>query len=188
MKQLSMKKLSTYLIICTLMAVNFTACSKAISLKTIKAGEEIKITSSSLNSDGKWRSVITLSKGDNKSPQISWTPVETASCYAIYMIDISAGNWCHWIAKDVKVTELEMGATLENSQYIGPYPPSGNHTYELMIYALKESPDSYIGYFDSKNSSMDDIIAALDTFKGSTGNILSTGVLSGTYQSGDVVE
>jgi len=76
--------------------------------------------------------------GENKSPQLSWTPVEGASCYAIYMIDTTASNWCHWIAKDVKVTELELGAELENSQYIGPYPPGGVHTYEVMIFALKK--------------------------------------------------
>jgi len=35
------------------------------------------------------------------------------------------------------VTELELGAELENSQYIGPYPPGGVHTYEVMIFALK---------------------------------------------------
>jgi len=64
------------------------------------------------------------------------------------MIDTTASNWCHWIAKDVKVTELELGAELENSQYIGPYPPGGVHTYEVMIFALKNSPDSYEGYFD----------------------------------------
>jgi len=108
--------------------------------------------------------------GENKSPQLSWTPVEGASCYAIYMIDTTASNWCHWIAKDVKVTELELGAELENSQYIGPYPPGGVHTYEVMIFALKNSPDSYEGYFDNSNPSLDKIIEALDTSGGTTGN------------------
>ncbi|HHV30666.1 YbhB/YbcL family Raf kinase inhibitor-like protein [Acetivibrio mesophilus] len=184
-----MRRLTVFLIICALVTLTFAACSKPKqSVKTIKPGEEIEITSSSLNSDGKWKSVITLSLGENKPPQLSWTPVETASCYAIYMIDISASNWCHWIAKDVKVTELELGAELENSQYIGPYPPGGVHTYEVMIFALKDSPDSYGGYFDNPNPSLDKIIAALDTSKGSTGNILATGVLSGTYQAGDIVE
>jgi phosphatidylethanolamine-binding protein (PEBP) family uncharacterized protein len=112
---------------------------------------------------------------------LSWTPVENASCYAIYMIDTSASNWCHWIAKDVKVAELELGAELENSRYIGPYPPSGVHTYEVMVFALKDSPDSYKGLFYSSNSSVDDIIAALDVSKGTNGNILASGVLSGTY-------
>lgn len=184
-----MKRFITCFMLCALMVASFAACSNSKdSLETIKAGEEIEITSTSLNKDGKWLSVITLSKGDNKSPQVSWTPVEGASCYAIYMIDTTAGNWCHWIAKDVKVTELELGAKLDNSQYIGPYPPSGDHTYEIMIFALKESPDSYVGHYDNTNSSIDDIIAALDTSKGSTGNILSKGVLSGSYKTGDIVE
>jgi len=104
------------------------------------------------------------------------------------MIDTTASNWCHWIAKDVKVTELELGAELENSQYIGPYPPGGVHTYEVMIFALKNSPDSYEGYFDNSNPSLDKIIEALDTSGGTTGNILARGVLSGTYKAGDIVE
>ena len=184
-----MKRLTVFLVICAFVTLTFSACSKPEqSLKAIKPGEEIQITSSSLNIDGKWKSVITASLGENKSPQLSWTPVENASCYAIYMIDISASNWCHWIAKDVKVTELKLGAELENSQYIGPYPPGGVHTYEVMIFALKDSPDSYEGDFDNPNSSMDKIIEALDTSKGSTGNILATGVLSGTYQAGEIVE
>ena len=184
-----MKQRTLYLLISMLMAVTLAACSKTKdSMGEIKAGEDIKITSSSLRDDGKWLSVITSSKGDNKSPQLSWTPVENASCYAIYMIDTSASNWCHWIAKDVKVTELEFGAELGNSKYKGPYPPSGEHTYEVMVFALKNSPDSYAGYFDSANSSLDDILKALDTSNGETGNILSKGVLTGTYKSGDVVE
>jgi len=169
-----MKRVSVFLLICVLAILTFSACSKSKqSLKTIKPGEEIKITSSSLNSDGKWKSVITAYMGENKSPQLSWTPVEGASCYAIYMIDTTASNWCHWIAKDVKVTELELGAELENSQYIGPYPPGGVHTYEVMIFALKNSPDSYEGYFDNSNPSLDKIIEALDTSGGTTGNILA---------------
>ncbi|HOQ38183.1 MAG TPA: YbhB/YbcL family Raf kinase inhibitor-like protein [Acetivibrio sp.] len=186
-----MKRLIVYLIICALVAVSFVACSESKqseSVKTIKPGEKIQITSSSLTDDGKWKTVITSSDGENKSPQLSWTPVENASCYAIYMIDTSASNWCHWIAEDVKVTEIELGAELENSRYIGPYPPSGVHTYEVMVFALKDSPDSYKGLFDSANSSVDDIIAALDVSKGTNGNILASGVLSGTYQTGDIVE
>jgi len=59
------------------------------------------------------------------------------------------------------VTELELGAELENSQYIGPYPPGGVHTYEVMIFALKNSPDSYEGYFDNSNPSLDKLLKLL---------------------------
>ncbi|BCN30969.1 YbhB/YbcL family Raf kinase inhibitor-like protein [Anaeromicropila herbilytica] len=199
-----MKKQILYLLICVLLAVTLAACNKSKNSKEttkdstkestnessedVIEDEEIKITSTSLKDDGRWLSVITSSKGENLSPQLSWTPVDKASCYAIYMIDTSAGNWCHWIAKDVKVTELEQGAKLDNSQYIGPYPPSGTHTYEVRIFALKATPDSYKGINNSENYKLDSIISALDTSNGETGNILATGVISGTYKSSDIVE
>ncbi|MDF2821196.1 MAG: hypothetical protein K0R15_1637 [Clostridiales bacterium] len=149
---------------------------------------EFDITSTSLRDDGKWLSIITKSKGENKSPQLSWTPVENATCYGIYMFDTSAGNWLHWIAKDVTETELEMGVEIENSKYVGPYPPGGTHTYEITIFAFKASPDSYPGTFDSSNSNLDTIISKLDTSNGVSGNIIAISVLSGTYKSGDIVE
>lgn len=184
-----MKRFITYFIILAFIVTTFVACSKPQnSEETTKTLKEIEITSTSLNSEGKWKSIITSSDGKNKSPQLSWTPVESASYYAIYMFDITAGNWCHWIAKDVKVTELELGAELENSQYVGPYPPRGVHTYEVRVFALKDSPDSYLGRFDNVNPSIDDIIAALDTSKGTKGNIIASGVLRGSYETGDIVE
>lgn len=184
-----MKQKLFRLILVILMMISYTACSVTEQpLNTIQPGEEIQIKSASLTEDGKWRSVITVSKGDNLSPQLSWTPVESAACYAIYMVDISANNWCHWIAKDVKVTNLALGEQLENSQYIGPYPPSGVHVYEVMIFALKASPDEYLGKFDGTNASLDAIIEALDSANGNGGNILAKGTISGTYKSGDVVE
>jgi len=148
---------------------------------------EIDITSSSLREDGKWLSIITNSNG-NKSPQLSWTPVENAACYAIYMIDTSAGNWLHWIVKDITETELELGAELINSQYVGPYPPSGTHTYEITVYALSASPDSYLGTFNDANTIIDIVIKAVDTSNGESGNIIAKGVISGTYTCGDIVE
>jgi len=147
------------------------------------------VTSSSLREDGKWLSVITNTEaGENKSPQLSWSPVKNANYYAIYMFDTSAGDWLHWIAKDLTVTELELGAKLDNSQYIGPYPPSGTHTYEITVYALSEKPDSYGGAFDAPNYNMDKIINRLNTSDGKPGNILAKGVISGTYTYGDIVE
>lgn len=184
-----MKRLIAYLIVFVLVSVAFVACSKPVNSENPTILEnKIVITSSSLNSEGKWLSVITSSDGENKTPQLTWTPIESASCYAIYMFDITAGNWCHWIAQDVTITELELGAQLANSQYVGPYPPSGVHTYEIRIFALKDSPDSYEGRFDNVNPTLDNIIAALDTSKGSKGNLLATGILSGTYKTGDIIK
>jgi phosphatidylethanolamine-binding protein (PEBP) family uncharacterized protein len=174
------------LFLCILMVLSISACSKTAATPQEKV--EFDVSSSTLREDGKWLSIITKSKGENKSPQLSWDPVKNATCYAIYLFDTSAGNWLHWIAKDVTSTDLELGATLESSKYVGPYPPSGTHTYEITVYALLASPDSYLGSYDNSNYTLDKIVTALDTSNQKTGNIIGTGVISGTYTSGDVVE
>lgn len=150
--------------------------------------KEIKVTSESLKEDGYWSSTINAPKanpaGDNSSPQLAFDAVEGASCYAIYMIDTSAGNWLHWKAEGVLMNTLAEGQVLDNSQYIGPYPPSGVHTYEVWVYALKEAPDKYPGNFDSSNLSLDDMEATLDKVGGINGNILGKGCVSGIVEKG----
>lgn len=172
--------LTAFILIVTLLV---TACTTASSSKE----EPLVLTSTSMLDDGRWLSMITKSKGENISPQLSWTPIENASCYGIYMFDTTAGNWLHWIASDVTETELDMGVVLENSRYVGPYPPSGTHTYEITVFAFKNSPDSYPGRFNNTNHDLDAIMVQLDTSNGATGNIITKGVLSGTYTSGDIV-
>jgi len=153
---------------------------------------KINVTSESLTSDGKWLTVInsTMGKpaGSNLSPQLSWDKVDGASCYAIYMIDISARNWLHWLAKNVTETGLPLGAELEDSQYEGPYPPSGTHEYEVIVYALKEAPAEYPGSFDNSNASIDAIEKAIDTINGVSGNIIGKGSIIGIVTVGKTVE
>ncbi|MBP7187138.1 MAG: hypothetical protein KBA55_10325 [Ruminococcus sp.] len=46
--------------------------------------------------DGVWDSDITNTfNGSDRSPQLSWKPVDGASDYVIYMIDTGAGNRVH---------------------------------------------------------------------------------------------
>lgn len=152
----------------------------------------IKVTSESLTSDGKWLTAIcsTMASppGSNLTPQLSWDEVEGASCYAIYMVDNSAGYWLHWRAKNVTVNTLEMGAQLEDSSYIGPYPPGGVHEYEVFVYALKEAPKKYPGAFDSNMVYISTIEEKLDTIDGIPGNIIGKGSIKGTVTVGETVE
>jgi len=152
----------------------------------------INITSESLTSDGKWLTVIKSSKGNppgaNLSPQLSWDEVEGAGCYAIYMIDNTARNWLHWLAKNVKENNLPMGASLNDSKYEGPYPPSGTHEYEVIVYALKKTPDKYPGKCDNVNSSISSIEEKLDIASGESGNIIGKGSIKGTVTFGETVE
>jgi len=152
----------------------------------------IKVTSETLTADGKWLTVINslyaCPEGSNLSPQLTWEPVEGAACYAIYMVDNSAGYWLHWRAKNVKETSLPLGAELEESNYKGPYPPGGTHEYEVIVYALKTPPEKYPGAFDSNFVAIGTIEQKLDTVGGVPGNIIGKGSVKGTVTYGEVVE
>lgn len=153
----------------------------------------INVTSETLTPEGKWLTVINSKKGSpagsNLSPQLSWEPVAGAAHYAIYMVDNSAGYWLHWKAVNVKETQLALGAELEESKYEGPYPPSGIHEYEVIVYALKAAPEKYPGAFDSTNRTAIALIEkGLDSIDGAPGNILGKGSVKGTVTVGETVE
>lgn len=153
---------------------------------------KIEVSSESLTEDGKWLTTINGTRarqvGSNLSPQLSWSAVDGAEIYAIYMIDTSAGNWLHWRAQNVHDTSLALGAELEESQYIGPYPPSGTHEYEIIVYALKDVPDSYTGAFNARNPNFEAIEEKLDTSRDRQGNIIGKGSIIGTVTVGETVE
>lgn len=142
---------------------------------------QFEVTSDDLH-DGVWDTVITnTSYGDNMSPAISWKPVDGAECYVIYMVDPSAHNWMHWKSNDVTDTELERGWASED-EYVGPYPPSGTHDYDIYVIALKHSVDAIGGTFNSSNADFKGIVKAIDKPEG---NIMAYGYLSGTYTHGN---
>lgn len=107
----------------------------------------MSVTSTSV-SDGYWLTSVTgtnaIPRGSNESPQLSFTAVENAACYVIYMIDTDSLNWMHWKAVVTK-NELSLGESLENSEYVGPYPTSGTHTYTVYVFALESKAESYPG-------------------------------------------
>ena len=152
---------------------------------------ELAPVSSSLTQDGKWLTVINETyanpSGLNESPALRFNEIPGAGFYAIYMIDVSASNWVHWIARNVTVTELAQGAVLDDSDYVGPYPPSGIHTYEIHIYALAVEPVEYPGTVNGTLSSIEEVESALDSVGGGTGNILASAVLSGTVEAGGAI-
>lgn len=132
--------------------------------------------------DGVWDTVITKTlNGENRSPQLSWTPVEGAGCYVIVMIDITASCWGHWISVTENETELPAGWAPE-TEYVGPYPPGGTHEYEIDVLALKHKPEKINLSFNSANS---DVLGAAEEINGSDGNIISYGQIIGTYTYGD---
>ena len=158
------------------------------SSSTVPASSEPAVLSLNLSSDdlsdGVWNSVIASNgSGQNLSPELSFDAVEGAEEYAVVMIDPDGNNWLHWIASGIKSTHLSQG---ENpGSYKGPYPPSGTHTYEVTVYALKAAPDALPGTFDAAGNSPEDLFAGMDTAGGSRGNVIVSETISGTYTAGN---
>ena len=138
---------------------------------------QIALASEDLH-EGVWDPDITKTdKGSNRSPQLQWEPVGDAACYAVYMVDTTATFWLHWKSANVTETALPAGWA-SGEEYVGPYPPSGTHDYEIRVYALKEPVTEDKSKFDSSNYGFDDMVKALD---GDGGNVLAYGTLTGSY-------
>lgn len=140
------------------------------------------VTSESLH-DGYWDDETSDTNGNpNLSPQLSWDPVEGASCYVVYMVDLSANLFLHWKQGDITETTLPKGYS-ERRAYVGPYPPKGStHQYIVYVFALKAPVERVKGLLRSGFPEFPDAIKALDTDKdGNTGNILAAGKISGLF-------
>jgi len=152
-----------------------------------KAGSIEDLSSFELKSgdlkDGVWANVISKTDiGENKSPDLTWEPVEGAGLYVIYMVDETAGNWIHWRSDGVTETTLPEGWA-KDSDYIGPYPPPGTtHVYTVYVVALKNPVERVRGLFNGDNPRFTEFFLGLDTdASGNTGNIISYGRLSGEF-------
>ncbi|MBQ8927162.1 MAG: phosphatidylethanolamine-binding protein [Oscillospiraceae bacterium] len=139
----------------------------------------VTLTSESLH-DGTWDAVIThTDAGEDRSPQLTWTPVEGAACYRVFMLDPDGGNWLHWKSGPLTQTQLPEGAAAPET-YVGPYPPAGQtHTYVVCVAALREDAEAP-GQLDAANDGLtqEALRTALDT---PPGNVLAWGTLEGRY-------
>lgn len=166
--------------------------TEATTAETVKIEEKyqdffsqyasFEVTSTNLN-DGVWDDITSnTERGENKSPALSWTPVEGATQYVIYMIDTSVNDWMHWKSGGVTETDLPLGWAAK-SDYVGPYPPNGScHTYEVYVLALKNPVEKVKGAFNTTNSTFQQAVEALDTdVEGNTGNIVACGHIAGKF-------
>lgn len=119
----------------------------------------------------------------NISPALSWEPVDGASCYVIYMVDLNANCFLHWVQGDITQTNLPEGFA-SRGDFIGPYPPEGAvHQYNIYVIALKNPVKRVKGSINSMFPELPRFIKDLDTDKdGNTGNIISAGCVTGLYK------
>lgn len=136
--------------------------------------------------DGVWDTKITdTEKGENMSPQLSWDAVEGATSYAVFMID---GGWLHMdlYTDQTSVAAGELADMPRGHQYVGPYPPSGTHTYSIFVFALKNEVGKVKFMFNMGGNSIDMIYQGHDTdVDGNTGNVLAYARLDGNYTHGE---
>lgn len=146
----------------------------------------INVNSSNVT-DGVWDTKITnTTNGENLSPELSWSSVEGALGYEVYMIDTDA-NWLHLLAYTTD-TSFEMGQIdgTDGNKYIGPYPPSGTHHYVVYVVAIKANPGDVITHYDSGYNHIEKYVNALNIDEnGNEGNVIGFGLLEATYTYGD---
>ena len=157
--------------------------------KFVSAYPAFKVTSESL--DGKFWVEDCAFQGGNASPQLSWEPVEGATTYVIYMVDLTAANIIHWKKDGITETNLPRGwATSAFSQgetshadYVGPNPPSGStNQYNIYVFALKAPVERVKGSLGTPAIKLQDFMDSLDTdAEGNTGNIVAVGRVVGYY-------
>ena len=114
--------------------------------------------------------------GENKSPELTFSDVPGAKYEVVLMIDTTADNWLHLYFSGPWTTHLDEGA-LPDTAYIGPYPPkgSGDHTYEIRVFALQEDPSGITGQLDAP-CDIDTLYRELKPL-----GILAEGTLTGVY-------
>ena len=159
--------------------------------KFVSAYPAFKVTSESL--DGKYWSDACAFTGGNASPQLSWEPVEGASTYVIYMVDLTAMNIIHWKADGITETNLPQGSAtsafsrgeVSKADYVGPNPPSGStNQYNIYVFALKAPVERVKGSIGSQAPKLKDFVDSLDTdAEGNTGNIVAVGRVIGYYSA-----
>ena len=159
--------------------------------KFVSAYPAFKVTSES--HDGKYWSEDCAFEGGNASPQLSWEPVEGASTYVIYMVDLTAMNIIHWKSEGITETNLPQGwatsassrGDTSKSDYVGPNPPSGStNQYNIYVFALKAPVERVKGSLGSQAIKLQEFMDSLDTdAEGNTGNIVSVGRIIGYYSA-----
>ena len=148
----------------------------------LEGRDTFEVTSEDLV-DGVWPDIISYTHiGENKSPQLSWTPVEGAGSYVIYMVDCNTNGFLHWKSNNVTETMLPQGWA-PAVDYTGPHIGHGyTHDFEIYVMALKTPADRLKGAVNAVNAELGSFIEEIDTGSdGSTGNIIAYGKISGKF-------
>ncbi|MBO4688153.1 MAG: hypothetical protein J5636_06525 [Clostridiales bacterium] len=156
-------------------------------INTISFGDLPTFNVTSKNAkDYVWDAKITNTKyGENVSPELTWDAVDGATMYVVVMID---GSWLHMevFTDKTSLAEGEIAGKEQGDRFVGPYPPSGTHTYSVFVFALKAEMGYVELHFDAGSNSMEKIYKGLDKDKdGNEGNVIAYGRLDANYTHQD---
>ena len=148
----------------------------------LEGRDTFEVTSEDLT-DGVWPDIISNTHiGENRSPQLSWQPVDGAEVYVIYMVDSDTNGFLHWKSNNVTETDLPQGWA-SAVDYTGPHIGHGyTHTFDIYVMALRSPTDRLKGAVNAVNKELGSFIELIDTSAdGSKGNIIAYGKISGTF-------
>ena len=159
-----------------------SASSSNVIGRYLEGRDTFEVTSEDLT-DGVWPDIISNTHiGENRSPQLSWQPVDGAEVYVIYMVDSDTNGFLHWKSNNVTETDLPQGWA-SAVDYTGPHIGHGyTHTFDIYVMALRSPTDRLKGAVNAVNKELGSFIELIDTSAdGSKGNIIAYGKISGTF-------
>jgi phosphatidylethanolamine-binding protein (PEBP) family uncharacterized protein len=162
-------------------AVSAEGSGNAIG-RYLEGRDTFEVTSEDLV-DGVWPDIISYTHiGENRSPQLSWQPVDGANVYVIYMVDSNTNGFLHWKSNNVTETVLPQGWA-SAVDYTGPHIGHGyTHSFDIYVMALKTPEDRLKGAVNAVNKELGSFIEEIDTdADGNKGNILAYGRISGSF-------
>ena len=148
----------------------------------LEGRDTFEVTSEDLE-NGVWSDIISNTHiGENRSPQLSWQPVDGAEVYVIYMVDSDTNGFLHWKSNNVTETDLPQGWA-SAVDYTGPHIGHGyTHTFDIYVMALRSPTDRLKGAVNAVNKELGSFIELIDTSEdGSKGNIIAYGKISGKF-------
>jgi Raf kinase inhibitor-like YbhB/YbcL family protein len=143
--------------------IRFVLGAAVLLLGSWGCGDDPLVGSSAVTSTSFTQGAAIPSKytcdGVDISPQLAWTAIDGAQCYAVIMDDATATDFIHWILWGIPAQPLELAedtavgtpGTNEsgNVGYGGPCPPrpgsgappalTGVHDYTISVFGLTQS-------------------------------------------------
>ncbi len=149
----------------------------------------LKLSSESIDESGAFKKETGRDHG-NLSPQLTIEGAEGLSAFEIVMIDHDGNDWLHWIAcvpsdsGDDRVAISEGAFTDREQSYVGPYPPSGTHTYTIYVFGMVGESRYFDTALDRPGADIKSIAEGLDNgLYTDYHNVKAMGSITGTYSS-----